>query len=246
VIQLAPLATIPVEIIADPSTTSTTQTSSTVTTQPLIPAYIQVQLFFPINVGSVAQQQTFYISRPQQTRAPAGPGIQQNPPPPLDPNQPMVISGVPPGRYQVAVNNGGVWHVTSISYGSTDLSQQDLVVAPGAGSDPIRVVLSDETATLQGTVMLNGAPATAHIVLLPKSGAIGTQMQLVSNTTGSFSNTRIAPGDYWLLAFADPPPMLPWRDAEAIKPWIIHAQSVSIKAGETQTISVTTLSSEAP
>ena len=246
VIQLAPLATIPVEIIADPSATTTTQTSTTVTTQPvLMPSSVQVQLI-PRSFGSVAQQQQFYFSRPQQTRAAGGPGMQQNPPPPPDPNQPIVISGVPPGRYQVSVGNNGVWHVTTISYGGTDLSQQDLVVAPGAGSDPIRVVLTNETATLQGAVMIDNVPAAAYIVLLPKAATLGNQTTLRSDSTGHFSNSRIAPGDYWLLAFANQPPMLAWRDAEAMQPWIIHAQSVSIKAGETQTITVTSFASEAP
>jgi len=143
----------------------------------------------------------------------------------------------PPGSYQLAARNSGSWYVKSASYGDSDLLQQELVVAPGAAGTPIRIVASDETGGLQGTVKLNGDPSACWIYLIPASAGVQTVYTTRSNSTGSYTFAHLPPGSYQAVAFerrhsAD------YRNPESLSPFSGQTHSVSINAGDKPTLNL--------
>jgi hypothetical protein len=143
----------------------------------------------------------------------------------------------PPGSYQLAARNSGSWYVKSASYGDADLLEQQLVVAPGAAGTPIRIVVSDETAGLQGTVKLNGDPSACWIYLIPASAGVQTVYTTRSNSNGGYTFAHLPPGSYQAVAFerrhsAD------YRNPESLTPFSGQTHSVSINAGDKPTLNL--------
>jgi hypothetical protein len=144
---------------------------------------------------------------------------------------------VPPGSYRLAARNSGAWYVKAVSYGDSDLLQEELVVAPGAAGTPIRVVASNEMGGLQGTVKLNGDPNACWIYLIPASVGVQTVYTTRSNSTGSYTFAHLPPGSYQAVAFerrhsAD------YRNPESLAPFSGQTHSVSINAGDKPTLNL--------
>jgi hypothetical protein len=143
----------------------------------------------------------------------------------------------PPGSYRLTARNSGAWYVKSVNYGDSDLLREELVVAPGAAGTPIRVVVSNEMGSLQGTVKLNGDPSTCWIYLIPTNAGIQTAFTTRSNTSGSYSFAHLPPGSYQAVAFerrhsAD------YQDPESIAPFSAQVHSISINAGDKPTLNL--------
>jgi hypothetical protein len=143
----------------------------------------------------------------------------------------------PPGSYRLTARNTGAWYVKSVTYGDSDLLEQELVVAPGAAGTPIRVVVSNEMGSLQGSVKLNGDPGAFWIYLIPTSVGVQSVYTTRSNAAGSFSFAHLPPGSYQAIAFerrhsAD------YRDPESIAPFNAQVHSVSINAGDKPTLNL--------
>jgi hypothetical protein len=137
----------------------------------------------------------------------------------------------PPGTYRLGARNRGAWYIKSANYGASDLLQQDLVVAPGAGGMPIRVVVSNQTGSLQGTVKLNGEPAVCWIYLVPTAASASAVISVRSSSDGSFSYPYLAPGSYQAVAFEYRHPAN-YRDAETLAAYSTHVRSTSIQPGD--------------
>jgi hypothetical protein len=143
----------------------------------------------------------------------------------------------PPGGYRLAARNSGAWYVKSVTYGDSDLIQQELVVAPGAAGTPIRVVVSNEMGSLQGSVKLNGDPSASWVYLIPSSLGVQTVYTTRSNASGGYSFTHLPPGSYQVVAFerrhsAD------YRNPESIAPFSGEVHSVNINAGDKPTLNL--------
>jgi hypothetical protein len=137
----------------------------------------------------------------------------------------------PPGSYRLAARNSGAWYIKSVSYGDSDLLQQELVVAPGAAGTPIRVLVSNEMGGLQGTVKLNGDPCACWTYLIPTSSGVQTVYTTHSSAAGTYTFAHLPPGSYQVVAFerrhsAD------YRDPESLAPFSSQVHSVSINAGD--------------
>jgi hypothetical protein len=207
VLRFSPVPSIPVELLIDES-------SSSDTTQPGLP---QLGL-------SLQSEQTDldggYASLGLSPR----------------PNQTFFFSA-PPGSYRLAGRNSGAWYIKSASYGDSDLLQQELVVAPGASGTPIRVVVSNQTGALQGTVHLNGDPVASWVYLVPSGPTAQMEYSTRSSSTGSYSFAHLPPASYQVIAFqrrhsAD------YRDPESLTPFGDHVHSVTVNAGDKSTLNL--------
>jgi len=143
----------------------------------------------------------------------------------------------PPGSYRLAARNSGTWHVKSVSYGDSDLLQEELVVAPGAAGTSIRVQVSNETGSLQGTVKVNGDPGAGWVYLIPTNADIQAVYTVHSSTAGSYSFAHLPPGSYQAVAF-ERRHSANYRDPESIAPFSAQVHSVSINAGDKPTLNL--------
>jgi phage-related tail fiber protein len=133
--------------------------------------------------------------------------------------------------------NSGAWYIKSASYGDSDLLEQELVVAPGASGTPIRVVVSNQTGALQGTVHLNGDPVASWVYLIPSGPSAQVEYSIRSSSAGSYSFAHLPPGSYQAISFqrrhsAD------YRNPESLTPFGDHVHSVTINAGDKPTLNL--------
>ena len=151
------------------------------------------------------------------------------------PNQTFSFQAVP-GSYRLAGRNNA-WYVKSAAYGDADLLGQELTVAPGVSGTPIRVVVSNQTGGLQGTVKLNGNPAVAWVYLIANGPNVQSEYNTHSSATGSYSFAHLPPGSYQAIAFerrhsAD------YHDPEALSSFSGRVHSVTIDVSDTSTLNL--------
>lgn len=138
---------------------------------------------------------------------------------------------VAPGSYRLQARNSGDWYVKSANYGAADLLQEDLVVAPGSGGTPIRVVVSNQTGSLQGNVALNGKPAACWVYLISTTPSAAAVVRFRSGEDGTYNYTRLAPGSYEAVAF-ESRHSADYHDAASLAPYTTHVRSVTIQGGD--------------
>lgn len=105
-----------------------------------------------------------------------------------------------PGTYRLRTNAYSSWFVESASAGGTDLLAHDLVIDGGSSSLPLRIVASNQTATVNGTVSLAGTPSISNIYLIADAPSTSPVITVRSGQDGSFSRALIPPGNYRILA----------------------------------------------
>jgi hypothetical protein len=131
-----------------------------------------------------------------------------------------------------------VWYLKSASYGDdADLLQQEVVVAPGAAGTPMRLVVSNQTGSLQGTVNLNGSPAACWVYLIPAGAGAQAVISLRSNNSGSYTAAHLPPGSYQAIAF-ERRHSANYRDPASLAPFSSHVRSVTVNAGDKPTLSL--------
>jgi len=143
---------------------------------------------------------------------------------------------VPPGSYRLRGRSSGTWYIESASYGATDLLQQDLTIGPGVGGTPIRITVSDQTASLRGVCRLGGVPSDCWVYLIPSTPSAETVFTLHGNSTdGSYSYAHIPPGTYQAVAFAERY-TADYSDPATLVPFGTRVRAVTISAGEKPTL----------
>jgi len=80
--------------------------------------------------------------------------------------------------------------------------KEDLVVAPGAALEPIEVLLKDGTASLEGTLAVEGTQAQGRALLVPEGSPRGIVSTPV-DSDGKFRMTGLAPGRYSVVVLED-------------------------------------------
>jgi hypothetical protein len=141
---------------------------------------------------------------------------------------------VPAGRYRMLVHGRGEWFVQSASYGDSDVLDQELVVAPGAGGAEIQVTVSNQTGGVQGSVALHGAAAACPIYLVPERASGRAVFSATSNAEGGYSVSNLPPGEYRVIAFerryaAD------YGDEASLAPFSSYVQTVTVNVGDKAT-----------
>ena len=136
----------------------------------------------------------------------------------------------PPGTYRLTARGQGRWYILSASFGTSDLSRENLVVAAGASSATIHLVVTNQTGSLQGTVKLNGQPVSSWISLISTTPSLTPVISLRTNSGGTFSNPYVPPGTYQAIAF-EHRHAVDFTDPETLKAYSIYLQTVTITPG---------------
>jgi hypothetical protein len=147
----------------------------------------------------------------------------------------------PPGIYHLEGRNTGLWFIKSATYGDADFLLQDMVVVPGAAGTPIRVVVSNQTGSLQGTVSLNGSPGAYWVYLIPSGPNAQPVIALRSGSSGSYTSAHLPPGSYQAIAF-ERRHSVNYRDAASLVPFSSHVRSVTVNAGDKPTLNLDAVS----
>ena len=166
-------------------------------------------------------------------------------PPPAVTPQPdgsFSFTGVPPGKYRIAVTGGGPWSLRSAIAGERDTLDQPLEVLPGQDFHGIAVTLTDRPTTLAGTLFDQlGRPSPdysvvvfstnrAHWTTAPRrvSGAVR------AGSDGRFSVVGLPPGEYFLTALPDVDPSQ-LAELAFLDQLAATAMKVTLAEGETKT-----------
>jgi hypothetical protein len=189
-------------------------------------AYLQVQL---------EKDEDFEQKRTAFPRSPTGPN-----------DDSLTIDNLSPGKYWLrSSSNRG--YVAAATMGAVDLLHEPIMVAPGS-TTPIDIKLRDDFAEIDGTVTgiatgsipTPGAPVLPiFLFCVPMPDGAGELQQLgASSTDGKFTSDRMVPGSYRVLAFRNPQPHLPYRDAEAMKAYDSLGTVVHLSPGQKTTVQV--------
>jgi hypothetical protein len=143
----------------------------------------------------------------------------------------------PPGNYRLVGRSSGTWYIKSANYGDSDLLTQNLVVAPGASGIPIRIAVSSETGSLQGTVKLNGNTAAAWVYMIPSGPSAQANYSTRSSSNGSYTFAHLPPGSYQAIAF-ERQHAVDYRTPGSLSPFDSRASSVTINVGDKPTINL--------
>jgi hypothetical protein len=113
----------------------------------------------------------------------------------------LVVAGVEPGTYDVngAVYRGGSYYLESVSWGSTDLLHDPLVLDSSGAVPPIDVVVREGAATLSGTVVSGDQPSSAAVIVFPPDQRMPPGFAF-SGADGAFMLQNLAPGTYRVMA----------------------------------------------
>jgi len=149
----------------------------------------------------------------------------------------QTIMGVEPGTYDVEVDANGVAYVASVTCGGLDLLRDPLVIAEGADSQPIRVVVRDDGASVNGTVQISDSNKSALVLMMPEGQTSNPPRQVYVDPSGTFHAQGIAPGNYDILAF-DRLDGLEYRNREVLNAYLSHAAHVTLTADEQAKVTV--------
>ena len=166
--------------------------------------------------------------------------------PPSGPNdESLVLESLPPGRYWLRLNTSR-GYVASARMGSLDLLQRPFVITPGA-SARIEIELRDDGGQIEGTVSgladrstnTGETPETTPwVYCVPLPDSPGQFQQGAVSEDGKFSFSMMAPGSYRVLAFARPKLRLPYRDADAMRPYETKGVVVHVAASQKLNVQV--------
>jgi hypothetical protein len=140
-----------------------------------------------------------------------------------------------PGSYHLAGRSSGGWYIKSVSNGASDVLQQGLVVAPGTGGTPLRVTVSNQTGSLQGTVKLNGTPSNCWVYLIPTTPSATSFILMRSNAEGAYTAANLPPGSYQAIAF-EGRHSVNYRDSSVLEPFAARVNSITVNAGDKATL----------
>ncbi len=144
---------------------------------------------------------------------------------------------VPHGSFQLQARSMGQWYVTGAEYGGSNLMTEDLVAGLGAGGQAIRIRISNQTASVTGTVTIGDLPVQAFVYLVSTTPSVMPVLMLRSNTDGSFNRPYLPPGSYRVLATqqrltADP------RDTATLTRFLSKVQTMTLDPGGKQTLTL--------
>jgi hypothetical protein len=141
----------------------------------------------------------------------------------------------PPGSYHLQAGGGSAWYIESAAYGTSDLLQQNLIVAPGSAGTSIQVTVSSQTGSLQGTAKVNGEPAACWIYLIPSMPSAAAVFSLRSNAEGAYGSAHLPPGSYQAIAF-ESRHSANYRAPASLAPFSSYTHALTIHTGDKMTL----------
>jgi hypothetical protein len=115
------------------------------------------------------------------------------------------------------------------------LLRDDLVVANGAVRQ-IEIVIRDDGANLNGSIVADGQKSPGALLLIPERSP-NHPKEIFAGPDGSFGLAGIAPGNYKVLAF-DRMDDLDYTDPEVLRNYLLKAQSLTLAPNQKATINV--------
>ena len=209
VLRFAPLSPIPVELVVEPSSTSDNSYSLTIARLGLSLENMRPDL---ADTGDSMER---LITWNDQTS----------------------VFNPPAGRYRLRAQSDGSWFVRSASYGTSDLLRQELMVAPGAGTLPIRIVASNQTGSLSGTVRSNGQSVAAWVYLVASMPSATPVLIVHTDADGLYTRSAMPPGAYRAIAF-EHMHGVNYEDQDVLASLNNAMQSVTLNAGDKATLNL--------
>jgi hypothetical protein len=147
-----------------------------------------------------------------------------------------VLEGVEPGTYEIRaeVEPFGTYYIESVSWGSTDLLHDPLVIDSSAAVPPIDVVVREGAATLAGTVFSGDQPSPAVVVVFSPDDRRSPEFAFAGES-GEFTSLNLAPGTYHVIAIEN---LTGWNlEKEGpLRELSSRAQEVTLVAGQTASL----------
>ncbi len=165
-----------------------------------------------------------------------GDAMEQSFPVASAPGQPDGFA-VPVGTYHLQARANGQWYVTSADYGGTNLLTDNMTVALGGGAQTIRIRISNQTATVSGTVTLGDQPVQAFLYFVATGASATPVLMSRGNADGSFNRGNLPPGNYRVLA-TQQKVQADLRDPATMSRFLGKMQTVTVTAGATQTVTL--------
>ena len=127
------------------------------------------------------------------------------------PDGAFTFTGVPPGRFRVAIANAGAWSLRSAMFSGRDTLDALLDVPPGQPISDLALTLTDQPTEVSGTLVdASGRPAAGYVVIVFSSDRAhwtiaprrsSGVVRIGSN--GAYRVTGLPPGEYYLAALID-------------------------------------------
>jgi hypothetical protein len=158
------------------------------------------------------------------------------------PDDTVGVPNVPPGTFKVEIIPNGSYYVESARYGSVNLLEQNLTIAPGGGVQAIEIVLRDDVATLEGSVAVVGEEDTATILAIPEDSRKQIRTAIASRGPGMdarrgmwFQLSQLPAGAYRVLAVSGSGDF-EYTNPELLGKYLDASRSVTLTANQTTKI----------
>ena len=147
----------------------------------------------------------------------------------LLPDGTFTIEGIPPGRYQIELQNTP-HYVKSVEVGGRPAPDGKIEVKEEAALQ-VSIVAAMALEHIDGVVLKDGQPfAGAMVLLLPKDLSKTTLIRRdQSDSDGTFTLPTVLPGDYTVVAIDDGRD-LAYAEPEAIDPYLKGGQAIKVPA----------------
>jgi hypothetical protein len=156
------------------------------------------------------------------------------------PDGEVLLDDVPPGEYTVQTS-GVRGYVASLTSDGVDLLHHPLVVSLGGRSDPIDIVLRDDTGVVKGAIDPGSDPRSlaqgSFLALIPDGS--GSFTEGFAGPDGKFQVSNVAPGTYRILAFrGSTSQQIAYREPKSLEAWRGEGATVTVTAGGTAQVNV--------
>ena len=143
-----------------------------------------------------------------------------------------------PGTYRLLAQPLSNWFIASATIAGTDLLAHDLDVEAGETSAPLRIVVSNHTAGIKGTVKLDGSPAgSSWVYLVATTPGVTPIISIAASPDGSFSRPSLPPGSYRAVAF-ETGRSEDFSDVATLSRLTPYLKSFTVAAGETAALDI--------
>jgi hypothetical protein len=157
------------------------------------------------------------------------------------------LVGIPPGRYVLRLSmvpRGPQWRIQSVVVGGRE--SNDVPIDLSEDTNDVRVVLTDKSATVAGTVSAaNPGDADASVLLFPADRSLWPEARAMARrfrtarpgTDGTFAMSDVPPGDYLVVAVADVA-VANWPDTKFVTALAPLANSLRVEPGSRSSLSL--------
>ncbi|HET9283853.1 MAG TPA: carboxypeptidase regulatory-like domain-containing protein [Candidatus Angelobacter sp.] len=145
------------------------------------------------------------------------------------------LAGITPGIWNFMLDSlpEGLW-IKSATFGEADVTRGEINISSGSRGQ-LHIVLAANGAEVTGSVLEDGQPHAATVVLVPSvaewQSSASMYRVVPAQHDGTFSFKGVRPGAYKLFAFEDVDAFA-WMDPEFRKPVESLGEAISVSEGD--------------